>query len=98
MSSEIKDIIQKEIMIAPWSDLREHADRNAVFLLAPELDMLEVGYALAINNVDLVTGWLTNHTITRPTLPQMQSWKSESGKAFKFVIVQPHVLIQDVSH
>lgn len=93
MSSGLSAKIQSEIMNGYWSDLREHAERNAIFVVGADLDLLEVGVAIASDNAASVTGWITNGQLARPTMEQIKGWSETSQKTFLFLILQPHVLI-----
>lgn len=93
--SNLNEKIQTEIMNGYWSDLREHSDRDAIFLVAPELELLEVGVKIASDDAEAVGQWIASGQLRRPTKEQVQAWSNTDKKTFLFLILQPHVLIQE---
>lgn len=98
MSSDVRDKLKAELMTASWVDLKDHAERNAVFLVSQDLDLVTVGSKIASDEAATVAGWINDGSLSRPTLTQMSSWASDSGKVFHFLILQPHILIQEMAH
>ncbi len=44
---------------APWAMLKGHADRGGLIMVAPKLDLLRVGLAVAQERGDLIGAWLS---------------------------------------
>jgi hypothetical protein len=87
-----------EVMTGFWLDLKPHAERDAVFVVAQELDLLEVGTTIAKDDVKQVTEWIQKGELARPTSVAMETWDTLQAKVFRFLIVQPYVLIQESGH
>lgn len=81
---------------AQWQNLLPHAARDSVVLVNPDLDLVEVGVALATDNVNVVQRWISEALITKPTLEQLQDWEGDRSREFQALIIQPYVLIQDL--
>ena len=94
----LREKLASEIMNGLWRDLREHTERNAVFLVSQELDLSEVAACIAEDNVPSVTGWIHDLSLSRPTPEQLKTWNDDLTRAFRFLIVQPHILIQLLPH
>ncbi len=77
-----------------WSDLRAHAARDALIVVASDLDLLDVGVALGSNDVAAVEGWIRAGKLTKPTTEDLARWPLEVGLRFLSVVVQPYVLVR----
>jgi hypothetical protein len=98
VSSDVREKLKAELMTASWVDLKDHAERNAVFLVSQDLDLVAVGEKIAADDSAAVAGWINDGSLSRPTPAQMATWSSDAGKAFNFMILQPHILIQELAH
>lgn len=82
---------------AEWQWLIPHVQRDAVIVVALELDLLDVGVALASDNISSVENWINEQLISKPSAAQMADWNSDRTKRFKALIVQPYVLVQELA-
>jgi hypothetical protein len=82
---------------AEWEWLMPHAQRDAVVIVAPELDLLDVGVALASDNVMAVQHWITEQLLYKPSSEQLSAWGSDRHHRFNALIVQPYVLVQNLA-
>jgi hypothetical protein len=89
---ELAAKLRDEIGTVPWSWLRPHAERGVLFLVAGELDLLEVALAVAVDRSELVAGWLESGSLSRPADEQVADWE-ENGGLFSGVIVKPYVFV-----
>jgi hypothetical protein len=76
-----------------WSDLAAHVGRDAVIIAAPELDLVEVGMALAMNDTSSVDAWIKAGKLQKPSTEDLSRWSVSTNLRFTSVIVQPFVLI-----
>jgi hypothetical protein len=74
--------------------LSPHLERDAVFVVAPGVDLIECGVAIGMDDVDAVRGWIERGQLRRPSLAERRQWASEPGRSWQSVVVQPFVLIQ----
>ena len=77
-----------------WDWLKPHVQRDAVVIVNEQLDLADVGVAIASDQTQAVTRWINEQLITKPTAEQLAHWSSEN-KQFTSLIVQPYVLVQD---
>lgn len=82
---------------AEWDWLMPHADRDALVLVSPDLDLVDVGAAIANDDTEPVQDWIDQRLLCKPTSQQLTRWNSTPQKRFKALILQPYVLIQDVA-
>ncbi|MFB2936290.1 DUF2288 domain-containing protein [Aerosakkonemataceae cyanobacterium BLCC-F154] len=80
---------------AEWQWLLPHLSRDSLIVVTPELNIVDVGVAIANNNVPLVQNWISQELIHKPSLNQMADWQNNLNKKFQALIVQPFVLIQE---
>ncbi|MGD1895603.1 MAG: DUF2288 domain-containing protein [Phormidesmis sp.] len=77
-----------------WEYLKPHVQRDAVVVVNGNLNLAEVGVAIATNNTQAVERWISEQLIMKPTAEELTLWNREN-KQFTSIIVQPYVLIQD---
>lgn len=82
-----------ESMMGPvlQSDLQAHLARDAVFLVAPHLSLLDVGVGVAMDDVDAVKRWIDAGELRKPTQPERDAWPAG---VWLSIVVQPFVLVQ----
>jgi hypothetical protein len=78
-----------------FSDLKAHLERDAVIVIAPGVELLEVAVAVANDDAEHVQKWIGNGTMRKPSLAERANWPSDEGRKWLAVIVQPFVLVQD---
>lgn len=81
---------------AEWNWLIPHVQRDAVIFVAEQLDLVDVGIALASDNVASVQSWIDDQLIHKPSVTQISDWNGDRTKRFNSLIVQPFVLIQEL--
>ena len=82
---------------AEWEWLIPHVKRDAVVVVAPELNLLDVGIAIASDNVFSVQQWIGEELIYKPSAGQLADWNCDRTKRFNTLIVQPYVLVQELA-
>lgn len=82
---------------AQWEWLQPHAQREAVVLVSKQLDLVEVGIAIATDNAPQVQQWIGDRQLQKPSPTQISQWDAEPTKLFSALIVQPFVLVQEKS-
>lgn len=92
---DLREKLKGEIEKADWNMLIPHHEKETVFLLASDLDLVGAGVAIAEDNSQLVSMWLKDKKLARPTDEQVENFKKdEYKKLFNFLIIQPYVIIQ----
>jgi hypothetical protein len=77
--------------------LKPHLQRDAVVVVNSQLDLLDVGVALANDDVISVQHWISEQLLHKPFAEQLSDWNQDQTKRFHALIVQPYVLIQESS-
>ncbi len=91
------DKLKAEIEEADWSMLEPHHERQALILIASDLDLSDVAEKVATDSVDHIKQWMSEGKVGKPEDHKVDNWKeSPYRKGFRFIIVQPYVLIQEI--
>jgi hypothetical protein len=99
MTDDLRAQLSGEIHRVDWTPLAPHAKRGGLVMVAPELDLLDVGVAVARDEGAQVQGWMDAHQLGRPTDAEVEAWRQEADERFTVLIVQPYVLAQrDFGH
>ncbi|MCM1982176.1 DUF2288 domain-containing protein [Lyngbya confervoides] len=85
--------LAEDLALVSWSDLKPHANRDALVVVHPTLDLVAVATAIAQDQVSQVQHWIQEGLIQKPTLDQLQHWNEQPQTLFPTLIVQPYVLI-----
>ena len=80
-----------------WSALEDHHARGALFEVAPDLPLVKVAMAVALDLVDDVRGWLDAGDLRQVTDERAAALRVQSGLQLTFLIVQPYVLISETT-
>ena len=94
MSDDLRARLFAEIHRVDWKPLAPHAKRGGLVVVAPELDLIEVGLAVARDDGRQVQDWMEAHQLRRPTEDEVEAWRGEAEERFTALIVQPYVLVQ----
>jgi len=90
----MRDRIAETLGDVHWNDLRAHLARDAVIIVDDALDLLDVGVALASNDVGAVDAWIRAGKLQKPTTEDLTRWSLDASTRFLAAIVQPFVLIR----
>lgn len=94
--SSIQERLSKDVAHISWQDLLPHAKRDAVIVVAEDLDLLDVATAIAENNTVVVQKWITDKSIFKPSAEQLTNWNQAMETEFVTLIVQPFVIIKEI--
>ncbi|MCC5635980.1 DUF2288 domain-containing protein [Nostoc sp. CHAB 5844] len=95
--SDLRAELTEGLDEAEWEWLIPHVQRDAVILVASELNLLDVGEAIANDNTQSVQQWIDEQLITKPSVEQVGEWNSDRQKRFNTLILQPFVLVQEIA-
>jgi hypothetical protein len=93
--SDLRTELTENLDEAEWEWLIPHSERDAVILVTGELNLLDVGVAIAGDQVSQVQQWIDDKLITKPSVAQIGEWNDYPQKRFSTLIVQPFVLVQE---
>ncbi len=94
--AELRAELAENLDQAEWEWLIPHVKRDSVLVVAKELNLVEVGIAIASDNLTSVQHWISEQLIQKPSETQLSNWNSDLQKRFNTLIVQPYVLIQEL--
>ena len=88
--------INSETAKIPWLELQRFFAAGKVMLVAPELDLVDVAYALQRDEVEQVRTWSENKQIAPVSDDQAKDWIA-SEELLWAVVVKPWVLVQTIT-
>ena len=91
--SDIKTKLKDQIAQVDWKDLIPHAQRDAIVIVHPPLDLIDVGCAIAEDKTNLVQNWISEQLVQKPNAEQLSDWNADPTQKFTTIIIQPFVLI-----
>ena len=92
---DLRAELAESIDEAVWEWLVPHAKRDVVVVVNEELDLLDVGVAIARDDVVSVQHWISEKLVYKPLPEQLADWNSNQTKRFQALIVQPYVLVKE---
>lgn len=90
--TDLRENLTQSLDEARWDWLQPHLERDVVILVADNLDLVDVGVAIANDDTQVVGRWIDEQLLTKPSQQQRDTWEPEMR--FRALIVQPYVLIQ----
>ena len=97
MEKKIYEKLMKEQEEASWVMLEEHYKQDMIVVVSSKLNLARVGEAMANDNSRKVKEWMADGLVNKPSDDQIKTWKGEPKKKFLMNIVQPFVVIQEIS-
>ena len=80
--------------VVMYSDLQAHLQRDAVFVVARALSLIDCAVAVAMDDVDVVQPWIEGGALRKPSRGEREAWLQDEELRWRAVVVQPFVLIQ----
>lgn len=93
--SDLRAELAENIDEAELDWLKPHIQRDVVVVVNPELDLLDVGVAIANDDTLSVQHWISEQLLHKPFPEQLANWNSDENKRFQALIVQPYVLVKE---
>lgn len=78
-----------------YSDIAAHLARDAVFVIARSVSLIECGVAVGTDDVTRVEAWVASGELRKPSRAERDAWPNEAGRRWLSVVVQPFILVQD---
>jgi hypothetical protein len=79
----------------PWLELQRFFAAGNVMLVATELDLVDVAYALQLDNIEQVKTWTESSQVCAVDDDQAKLWISSDALLWA-VVVKPWVLVQTI--
>ncbi len=80
-----------------FSDLRAHVDRDALFVVAKTVALVECAVAVATDDVATVGRWIESGELRKPSRAEREMWPPETERRWNALVVQPFVLVQEIA-
>lgn len=95
--SDLKQKLEQDLANISWQEILPHAKRDAVIVIDGQLDLLEVAKAIASDQTSLVSNWIAEKLVAKPSTTQLTDWNNHPETEFLAAIVQPFVIIQPIN-
>jgi hypothetical protein len=95
--SDLRAQLAENMDEAIWEWLIPHQEKDKVLLVSQQLDLLDVGMAIANDNVVSVQQWMRDMWLYKPSTEQVAAWNHNRSKRFNALIVQPFILVQEIA-
>jgi hypothetical protein len=95
--SDLRAKLQENLDEAEWEWLIPHVQKDTVIVVSENLDLLDVGEAIAGDNISSVQHWIDEQLLAKPTLDQVGEWNLNRTKRFNALIVEPYVLVKEIA-
>lgn len=92
----MKKELRESIDNAKWEWLKPHLQRGTLLLIAFNLDLAEVAYRISQDDTDYIRKLMNGNFLKRPSEEQIHKWDQTPEREFRFIIVQPYVLMQEI--
>ncbi len=89
--SELRKKLETEIEECDWNLLDKNLERGAVILVNNEIDLIDASVAIAEDQTQTVANWLKHRQLINISMDDSDKYKD---KKFRFLIIQPYVLVQ----
>lgn len=76
-----------------WQELEIHFARGVVVYVSPGLDLVDVAYAMSVDDTVRVAEWIDRGKVSRQFDEQAAAWAGEDATVW-CVVVKPWVLVQ----
>jgi hypothetical protein len=91
--TSIQEQLAQDLADVSWKDIIPHCQRDAVIVVYEGLDMIEVGVAIAQDNIAQVQVWVAEQLLQKPSAEQLSLWNQAPEQLFSVLIVAPYVLM-----
>lgn len=94
---EIEARLKAETFVTSFDALLPHAARDALLRVDGSLDLIAVGVAIATDRIHVVKLWTSAGLVRKPSAVELETWTLRpKDECFRFIIVQPYVLVQEL--
>jgi hypothetical protein len=75
--------------------LKPHIQKDAVIIVVPELDLLDVGVAIASDDTQKIQHWIGEQLLAKPSPEILNRWNANPQQKFQAIIIQPYILVKE---
>jgi hypothetical protein len=77
--------------------LKPHIQKDAVIIVDPGLDLLDVGEAITSDNTQSIQHWIGEQLLVKPSTEILNRWNANPEQRFQAIIIQPYILVKEMS-
>lgn len=92
----LREKLEQSVGPVFFSDLRAHLSRDALFVVAPSVALVDCAVAVALDDVATVGRWIESGELRKPSRGERDAWPAETERRWNALVVQPFVLVQDL--
>ncbi len=92
-----RDQLHEQIEEVEWHWLKPHLDRDALIIVRQTIDLAEAAARIAADDSAIVSAWIAAGHLGKPSAEEIDSFNADSTRCFRMLIIQPWVLIQEVT-
>ena len=92
-TSDLKTNLKQSANRINFLEIKIDILKDVLFLISPDLDLLDVAEACALDNKDLFKKWIDQGLIRKPESAEIEYWKEENT-SFDSCIVKPFLFLQ----
>lgn len=85
--------INLETSLIAWTELQRYFATGAVLVVAPEVDLVEVGFQMSEDNTAKIKHWLDNGQLAHVSDDLARDWLANDVSVWA-VVVNPWLLVQ----
>lgn len=93
LADAIRQKLAESVGTVGYGDLSAHLQRDAVFVVAGSVELVECGVAVAMDEVETVKLWIDTGALRKPSREERAVW-ADRGGTFIALVVQPFVLVR----
>ncbi len=97
MEKNLREQLTELLDEAELEWLKPHIQKDAVIIVAPDLDLLDVGVAISSDNTQSVQHWISEQLLVKPSSDILNRWNSNPDRRFQALIIQPYILVQELA-
>ena len=91
-----REELMRETAKIPWQELQRFFANGSTIYVSPELDLIEVAWAICQDNKTCVQDWLAVGQVGQVTDQQAMKWLEGDARVWS-VVVKPWVLVLPIS-
>ena len=76
--------------------LKPHIQKDTVIIVDPELDLLDVGVAIASDDTQFIQRSIGEQLLVKPSSEILNRWNADPMLKFQAIIIQPYILVKEI--
>jgi hypothetical protein len=94
MTENLREQLTELLDEAELEWLKPHIQKDVVIVVDPNLDLLDVGVAIASDNTQSIQHWIGEQLLVKPSPAILDRWNANPTQKFQAMIIQPYVLVK----